>query len=88
MPLRVYSVLSFFFRDPSEVSPFTFLSNFVSLKILVIEVFLTFVSNLVLICLLNVQIQGGGGECICYVGVSRDVPFSWVYFLPENSKGG
>ena len=25
----------------------------------------------------------GGGTC--YVGVPGDVPFSWVYFLPENS---
>ena len=24
----------------------------------------------------------------CYVGVPRDVPFSWVYFLPENSEAG
>ena len=24
----------------------------------------------------------------CYVGVPRDVPFSWVYFLPKNSKVG
>ena len=24
----------------------------------------------------------------CYVGVPGDVPFSWVHFLPENSKAG
>ena len=37
----------------------------------------------------------GGGEAvvdapggICYVGVLGDVPFSWVYFLPENSEAG
>ena len=28
----------------------------------------------------------GGG--ICYLGVPEDVPFSWVYFLPKNSKLG
>ena len=28
----------------------------------------------------------GGGTC--YVGVPEDVLFSWVYFLPENSKAG
>ena len=28
----------------------------------------------------------GGGTC--YVGVPEDVPFSWVYFLLENSKAG
>ena len=31
---------------------------------------------------------GGGGGGTCYVGVIRDVPFPWVYFLPENSKAG
>ena len=28
---------------------------------------------------------GGGGGGTCYVGVSRHVTFSWVYFLPKNS---
>ena len=32
------------------------------------------------------QYPGGGGTC--YVGVSRDVPFSLVYFLLENSRAG
>ena len=31
---------------------------------------------------------GGGGGGTCYVGVPGDVPFLWVYFLPENSKAG
>ena len=30
--------------------------------------------------------RGGGGTC--YVGVSGDVPFSWAYFLLENSTAG
>ena len=29
---------------------------------------------------------GGGGGGTCYVGISEDVPFSWVYFLLENSR--
>ena len=31
------------------------------------------------------EAKGGG---TCYVGVPGDVPFSWVYFLPENSIAG
>ena len=31
---------------------------------------------------------GGGTFCTCYVGVSGDVPFSRVYFLPQNSGAG
>ena len=27
-----------------------------------------------------------GGGATCYVGVPGDVPFSWVYLLPENPK--
>ena len=29
-----------------------------------------------------------GGGSTCYDGVLEDVPFSWAYFLPENSKAG
>ena len=38
----------------------------------------------ILIKLCTVIVPGGGGTC--YVGVPGDVPFSWVYFLPENYK--
>ena len=31
---------------------------------------------------------GGGGGGTCYVRVPGDVPFSWVYFLAENSEAG
>ena len=32
--------------------------------------------------------QGKGEYLQCYVGVSGDVPFSRVYFLPKNTKAG
>ena len=36
----------------------------------------------------GVMIASGPGERYLLVGVPGDVPFSWVYFLPENSKAG
>ena len=32
------------------------------------------------------MVSGPGGYLL--VGVPGDVPFSWVYFLPENSRAG
>ena len=36
---------------------------------------------------LKITPRGGGGGT-CYVGVSGDLPFSWVYFMLENSRAG
>ena len=32
------------------------------------------------------ELGGGGGGGTCYVGIYGDVPFSWVYLLPEKSR--
>ena len=47
---------------------------------------LTQKTSCMLKCTLWFHTRGGGGTC--YVGVSEDVPFSWVYVLLENSRAG